>query len=316
LENELPDRHLLMSYLLGTLTDAERAAVAERYFADDDWLDELLDVENELLDGYARGDLNDNERAAFEAYLRRLPDGESKAAVARALLETSEAERERARQLIGSQAAPRRSRWRALLGGWTRPSGRWRLLRVAAFAVIIVGLLLALWQINRQRRETQQLSARLAASEQERARLAQAAEDEAAARKRISESQAPPKPEPPPDQTPPVRDLSPAVVTWTLTPALRATGSPDRVSLPSSARSVAITIPIESGERVRDYRVVIRTTDGQQRRDLRASRVGQAVTVKLAASYFVGTTYKLTLIGADKEAGEMARDYYFTVVKR
>jgi hypothetical protein len=115
----------------------------------------------------------------------------------------------------------------------------------------------------------------------------------------------------------------PVVVSWVLTPALRSTGSPDKLALPHSAKFVSITMPIESGAQIAGSRAIIQTTTGEQRReitDLRANKNGESVSLKLPASYFASyfnaTSYKLTLVRKDKDGGDLSQDFYFTVTWR
>src|SRR3989442_8446763 len=95
LKTEIPDRDVLIRYLLGGLSSYERSEVARHYFEADDLFDELLDVENYLFDQYVRGSLNEPERAAFERYLKSLPDGQQKLAVSIALMEMTNEEKEK-----------------------------------------------------------------------------------------------------------------------------------------------------------------------------------------------------------------------------
>jgi hypothetical protein len=55
-----------MRYLLDDLSDDERTQIEERYFNDDEALEELEIVEGELVDRYVRGELSENERQKFE----------------------------------------------------------------------------------------------------------------------------------------------------------------------------------------------------------------------------------------------------------
>ena len=59
---------LFTRYLLGDLTEQERARLEEEYFTDDDAFERLLVVKGELLDAYARGDLSGRERELFEQH--------------------------------------------------------------------------------------------------------------------------------------------------------------------------------------------------------------------------------------------------------
>jgi len=67
-------REIIRRYILGDLTEAARAELAERYFMDEELFDEVLDVESELLDQFVRGELSADERKKFNDYLTLLPD--------------------------------------------------------------------------------------------------------------------------------------------------------------------------------------------------------------------------------------------------
>src|SRR5579864_4122167 len=59
----------MIQYLLGRLPEPEQAEVEARYLADDDCFAELLAIEDELRDAYARGELSAADRDAFERRL-------------------------------------------------------------------------------------------------------------------------------------------------------------------------------------------------------------------------------------------------------
>lgn len=59
----------LVRYLLGgDLTDAEQAAIEERYFSDDIYFDRLLAVEDDLIDSHVRGRLRGDAGSRFEKH--------------------------------------------------------------------------------------------------------------------------------------------------------------------------------------------------------------------------------------------------------
>lgn len=62
-----------MRYLLGTLSEEERAQLEERYFSDDEAFEELEIAEGELADRYVRGELSPGDRERFEQTLARSP---------------------------------------------------------------------------------------------------------------------------------------------------------------------------------------------------------------------------------------------------
>jgi hypothetical protein len=55
-------------YLLGELSDAERERFEESYFADDALFEQLQAVKDDLLDAYARGELDGEKRKRFAAH--------------------------------------------------------------------------------------------------------------------------------------------------------------------------------------------------------------------------------------------------------
>ena len=56
-------------YLLGGFEGAERERIAEEYFVSDEMFEAMLDAERDLLDAYARGQLNATDRRRVEQYL-------------------------------------------------------------------------------------------------------------------------------------------------------------------------------------------------------------------------------------------------------
>ena len=59
------DHYNIRQYLLGQLTGEEREEFEQRLFAEDELLEELQTAENDLVDDYLTGDLNENEVALF-----------------------------------------------------------------------------------------------------------------------------------------------------------------------------------------------------------------------------------------------------------
>src|SRR5215470_4066553 len=62
-----------MRYLLGTLSEGERAQLEERYFSDDAEFEEIEIAEEELVDRYVRGELSQGDRHRFEQMLASSP---------------------------------------------------------------------------------------------------------------------------------------------------------------------------------------------------------------------------------------------------
>jgi hypothetical protein len=71
-------------FLLGAAGEEERQQMEARLFADDEFMAELQDREDALIDDYAHGRLADGDRAAFERRFLGSPSGRARVAFARA----------------------------------------------------------------------------------------------------------------------------------------------------------------------------------------------------------------------------------------
>ena len=60
-------------YLLGSLSEEERATLEEKYFSDDTAFEEMQIAEEELIDQYVRAELSNEDRARFAAMVARSP---------------------------------------------------------------------------------------------------------------------------------------------------------------------------------------------------------------------------------------------------
>lgn len=78
------DRDLIGRFLLGGASEEERQQVEERLFADDAFLADVQDREDELVDDYAHGRLDRNARPSFEQRLLSSARGRERLAFARA----------------------------------------------------------------------------------------------------------------------------------------------------------------------------------------------------------------------------------------
>lgn len=84
-KKEPPKQDVLERYVLGEVSDDERAEVERRYFADDEVFDQLVDVQNDLFDSYVQGTLPPAERKRFEERFLTSSSGMERVEFARAL---------------------------------------------------------------------------------------------------------------------------------------------------------------------------------------------------------------------------------------
>jgi anti-sigma factor RsiW len=98
---------MITAYLMGELSEHEQEAIEVRYFADDALFEQLLAIEDDLIDRYARGQITDTERQRLERHFMKSPERRKRVRFAVALL-----------RLVGALAADahhqRLSWWREL----------------------------------------------------------------------------------------------------------------------------------------------------------------------------------------------------------
>lgn len=100
------NRELLVRYLLGQLSDEERDEVGTRLFSDDAFAELLEDAETDLIDRYARGELNAVDANAVRSRLLNSERQQDKLALARAsALRGRRAVRSRTRWVLAAAAA-------------------------------------------------------------------------------------------------------------------------------------------------------------------------------------------------------------------
>src|SRR2546430_7925764 len=114
-------------YLLGELDDRTREKVEQRLLSDGEMFEELLVAEDEIIDDYAGGRLDPEERADLEAHFLATPERQQKVRFARALHRHAlplAHEHETVKQFI-------RRLWSS------RPWLSWAATTVAVFALIV-----------------------------------------------------------------------------------------------------------------------------------------------------------------------------------
>jgi len=149
--NELLEKEeQLISYLLRDMSEAERKEIAQQFFADDELFEQLLVVENDLIDRYARGKLSAEKERLFEqSYLTTQPR-RNRVATAKALIQTATESRVAKKNSQETKKTEKLS----LLAWLRQPVGgiAWARGVVAAlilFAVLIVVILL--WMNRNQK---------------------------------------------------------------------------------------------------------------------------------------------------------------------
>ena len=163
-------------YLLGELSESERADLERRYFADSAFFERLSQCESDLMDDYARGRLSPETRERFEKAYLADPERRARLRFSEALV--AKLDRELSPGLI-PQEAETTSWWQKLFVPFIGGQGA----LAFSFAVLLLMVLGSAWLLlrtSRLRNELAQTRATEAAREQHERELQQQLIDEQA----------------------------------------------------------------------------------------------------------------------------------------
>jgi hypothetical protein len=293
-------------YLLGELSEAEQAALEERYFTDPQVFDEMTEVESDLIDEYVRGRLPARARERFEQFYMAHAKRRERVKFTQALATSIDRVETKA---PAPQPVETVSERRGLL------ESLHRMMMAPVFSLAIVSLLVVAiggWFFIEARRVRQQLSetqtARAIQEERERDLEQQIADERARADQLAAEleqlrNQQPPEIRPQP---------APAFASLLLAvgPGVRGaeTGSPAKLVIPAGTKQVRIDLKLKEHD-YPSYHVSLQEVGGQEifsRQNIRPGTTGPgaALTLNLPASRFSTRDYILTLKGATR-SGEV-----------
>jgi anti-sigma factor RsiW len=285
---------LIKRYLLGELPESEQAALEDDYFADKAKYNQICQMEDKLMDDYARGYLSQAERQRFERHFLATPRRQAHLNFAQALTQLLDqpAVATPALSPVAAQdakAAPLLRRLSATVSGWQSflallrsPRPTLGLAFVAAALVIVLG---GLWFLNRNARvrEQQVVTQRPPDATQQRA--------------------------PTPDQqiiaqSVPSPRSQPSTVFFALSlGAFRGSGSdqPPPLVIPRGAELVRLQLKLTENVFPR-YQVRLQTTEGkevlnQQGLKARRTKSGDDLMLNIPAGKFSSGEYILALSG-------------------
>lgn len=278
------DNQRLIRYLLGTLTVDEAEELDELSMTDEDFAGRLRVVEDDLVDAYARGDLDADARTRFESRYLAVPGAHERLRFAEAL---------EIRQKRGASSASEPVRAVPLPTG-SRRLPMWALAAAASIVLAVASYMLL-----------QRTTARPAQPEVPPA---------------VVKSQpGPPTVETPTASAPTQADAS--VIAMVLMPPTRAPGESAALTLPRGATTVEIRLTLESDD-FKGYEVVLKElkTDRALWRSPRlqstASAADRIVPVRIDATLLNPERYTLDLIGyRGPGRGEVITSYTFQVIR-
>jgi anti-sigma factor RsiW len=149
---------LMIRYLLGDAPEDEQIRIEGRFFTDDEYFEQLLALEDDLIDDYVNGELTDREREQFEEYFLASPTRRQRVEFAKTFMRAASL------PALAEIAMPGEARpepvpwWRNVMVFWRAQS----LLRRFALAASVVLVLGGSWLIvntMRLRNQVEQLQA-------------------------------------------------------------------------------------------------------------------------------------------------------------
>jgi hypothetical protein len=331
------EEQLMTRYLLGAATEEQCVEVEERFLRDAEYLKQLLALECEVIDDYARGEMPAPERQCFERRALASPQGREQVARARKLQAQLDRVVSEARAASEEQAtapliaAPRESLWEKLRSRLFMPAPVFRYGMAATASLLLLGGLWLLREalLSRQqiaqltaerdvaRRNEKELQERFAARQEELtsrlenekrqldAELSHSAQMQREMWRLRAQPSAPPIPK---------GDF----VELALTSGIeRNSGEPRRLRIPMSVRMVKLQLELDPSVNHRDYRVELTTAGGAQvwgQGGLTAQQSdwGRFVTLMIPARALQAGEYELILRGSTGvRRGEVAGYYYF-----
>lgn len=322
MKNALDDKESARRFLLGSVSDTERAEIEDGFLVSDDAYQELLIAEDDLIDAYARGELSASEsnlfarklltssrlreRVEFAQILRKSISGKN---VAAALAHTPDTAK---------------SWWRSLFESsfLSRPTFAFT---SAATATLVIALgSLWVWTNREQLLIATEQQAQPTTAPTPEAPGSPTALHESSAPIQIAEQQQPQqqttrdavKPKPAP-----VKKAIPVVATFTLLPgAVRSEGNVSPLVLPASANKVRLRLMLESDDYER-YRATLSTPEGSRLwvgiiAD-KNSNNSAYLKLNLPAKLLKPGDYVLSLGGANSDRQwESVTDYSFRIVRK
>lgn len=302
----------MKSYLLGQLSPEELADFEKRFYRDNDLFEQLVIAEDEMIRAYARGELAEPERTAFEASFLTTPERREKVQFEKALVEFSTHQaRQNTRPVVTkAELIPRPQRFTMTRSWWVAVGATILLVATGTWlAVAIHGLHehLQTAQADEKAREQEAQSLRQRISILER-ELQQAHAEISDRDQQIAELQSP-------VQQLPVA-LSPGVN--------RDIGRQQRVALPKNLSIVRLRLRLEndSNAQYQFFAAILETDQGRivwknEHLAAQKGRNGNSVVVSVPASLLIPGDYVLRLVGVTADANQHpAGIYVFRAIAR
>ena len=287
---------MITRYLLGEMSEAEATSLEQKYFTDEQFFNEIVDAENDLVDRFVRGQLAPDVRQRFETFYLAHPKRRARARFAAALAGKFDS--------LSPAVMPSALRapwWARFTDSYQTPGLAWAFS--LAIVLLIAGLVWFAFETRRLHQELARYGAEHAKQEQSQRDLQQQLASEQARAERLASEldrvqaqQATPNSSP----TPSIAPLF-ATLMLNITGIRGAqTGPPATLVVPPGTSETRFQLHLRDND-YSAYSIVVQSADGKQilrRDDLRVSRKTNATLVTSASARLFSTgDYILTLKG-------------------
>ncbi|MBX7223482.1 MAG: hypothetical protein K1Y36_26450 [Blastocatellia bacterium] len=320
--HEKTDR-LLRSYVLGELSADERRTVQDRYCEDDDFYEQLLVVEDELLDEYVARRLSPTEQTALERNFLTTPARRERLRFAESLAEVAGLSRLEPATQAPKPAEGKRWSWAALVH-WLFEPGGWMVPATATGTLLLVaGSLTWLWLQNQSlHRQLGEMQAENLHLKKQQTELKKETDDAKSRADQLAQSlSAPPvhpaeqKPVKPEANAPRLTTL----LSLVLVPALnRSEAKGQEFSIPAGIQTIELKFTLRNREALPPYEVEVQTAEGipvWRKAQLTPGKNGGAVLVcRIPREKLPVGDYVATVAGTPRSI-DTEEDYVFRVVK-
>jgi hypothetical protein len=294
---------LITRYLLRDLSEEEQVRLEEEYFGEEDFFEQMLIAEDELIDDYVRGELSAREQELFEKHFMRSEKARARLEFARLLNNES--------RVVAAAAETARARVPESVNWWRSSLAFLRaqnpIMQFSEVALLLSLVALALFSISRWRGgEHRPTTARQETNQQQR----QQPEGSGQQANNVPSNQ---------------NSKGPQPATLLLVPgSVRGADGAHTLSIPRDAEQALVQIILEQ-DSYRLYRAEVQKIGRQDvalwkdgALESQATDSGErAVELKIPARLLTAGDYKVRLSGvaAEGQKIEVVADYTFRVVR-
>jgi hypothetical protein len=302
--NEAEPRRTMVRFLLGEVSEQERARFEDAYIKDTDLFQHLVELENDLIDLYALGALSPSERKRLEHSFLADPERRKRLAFARTLSTYPDRET----PILANNEAARCARW---LRTWSRPikvtipaAAVFLLALFAGFASLLVANHNVRMEIAASHKEQETTSQRAASLQRQVDTLTQELDARGHTEESLSRTASP-------DQR---------LVSFTLmADALRGNGEISNLKIPSTASLIELRL-VFSTDPFPNYDITMETPKGdpvwhkEHVRSQPAGATSKVIAINLPARMLKTGDYNLRVTAKNGHEIEDVAGYSFRVM--